>query len=300
MLLTNGNRVIMKTSVLFLFAFFICPLSVFASTIENLLNKKGYSEWGFFSVSEAFNGRSNQSSEDEINKLFDRKKIIFNGDLLTITNACTYKYVAQLNTPLSFWGSSKTVNYYKTFLSDYKIKIPDKLLYITPVNPTEKCDFPFSEFIILDDEIVFFYENYAVFYFKTQDTLEFHNKKNIKNSSLVNEKQEKLSKICKNIERDTDNYDTSRECFYKDMSLVDTYQEYRDKLNNDDKVYLQDKIISNKNFSMKCENGCISVTYKWNGPDNLTIKQQFEGGGTEIFFSKEAQGCRVVTKSSPD
>lgn len=51
---------------------------------------------------------------------------------------------------------------------------------------------------------------------------------------------------------------------------------------------------------MKCDNGCISVIYKWNGLDRLTIVQQFEGGETQISFTKKVQGCRVVTKSFPD
>ncbi|HFJ9142983.1 TPA: hypothetical protein ACGWIP_004618 [Salmonella enterica] len=187
------------------------------------------------------------------------EKIIFNSDLLPIIDACTYKYAAQLKTPLSFWGSAKTVNSYKVFFSDYKIKIPDKTLDITPINPSEKCEFPFFEFIVVDDEIVFFYENYAVFYFKTQKALKSHEKKKIENSLLVNKKQTSMSKICKDIERNTDNYNTYRECFYKSMSLVETYREYRNELMNDDKAYLQGKIISNKNFSMKCDNGCIAV-----------------------------------------
>lgn len=98
---------------------------------------------------------------------------------------------------------------------------------------------------MVDDEIVFFYENYAVFYFKTQKALKSHEKKNIENSLLVNTKQTSMSKICKDIERNTDNYNT--------------YREYRKELMNDDKAYLQGKIISNKNFSMKCDNGCIAV-----------------------------------------
>lgn len=169
---------------------------------------------------ESFDGRTNQSSEGKVAKLFDRK-IIFNSDLLSIIDACTYKYAAQLKTPLSFWGSAKTVNSYKVFFSDYKIKIPDKTLDITPINPSEKCEFPFFEFIVVDDEIVFFYESYAVFYFKTQKALKSHEKKNIENSLLVNTKQTSMSKICKDIERNTDNYNTYREFFYKSMSLVE-------------------------------------------------------------------------------
>lgn len=106
---------------------------------------------------------------------------------------------------------------------------------------------------------MFLYENYAVFYFKTQKALKSHEKKNIENSLLVNTKQTSMSKICKDIERNTDNYNTYRECFYKSMSLVETYRECRNELMNDDKAYLQGKIISNKNFSMKCDNGCIAV-----------------------------------------
>jgi len=296
MLTINLGRMLMKRFVLI---FFISPLNTSASTLDNLLQKNEHSEWNYFFISQPFNGRISQSSEEKVAKLFNGKKIVFNNDLLSITDACTYKYATQLNSPLSFWKSSKTVSFYKIFFSDYKIKIPDSFLNITPENPSEKCEFPFSDFLVLENEIVFFYENNAVFYFKSQEELKSH-VKNIIN--VISERPTSSSKICKENEHHTDDYDTSYECFYKALSLIDTYREYRNELKEEDNKYLVDKIITNKDFSIKCDSdsGCLTVIYKWNGPDNLAITQQFDGGRTVISFSKEAQGCRVVTKLSPD
>lgn len=281
-------------------SFLTFPSNVFSSTIDNILQKKESAEWRYFFVSEPFNAKNNDSSENETVKLFDGKKIIFNGQSLTITNACAYKYAAQVNTPLSFWGSFKTVRFYKEFFSNYKVEVPNKFLDVTPVNPLETCDFPFSEFIVLGDELVFFYKNHAVLYFKTLEALKSHEKENIRNDPSVKQGLMGISKNCKEIERNPDNYDTSQECFYNNLDLIEAYKAYREGLLKDSKKYLQDTIISNKDFSMKCDNGCITVIYKWHGPNNLVITQQFDGGETEISFSKEVQGCRVVTKSFPD
>ncbi|EOF6284765.1 hypothetical protein ACK1C5_004374 [Salmonella enterica] len=300
MLNTNMKNIVMKNSVLIFLFLFASPLYVYASTIENILQKKEHSEWRYFFISEIFEGESNRSPSEKVVKLFDGKKIIFNGDLLSITDACTYKYAAELKTPLSFWKSYKTINFYENFFSGYKIKMPKKFLDITPINPSEKCDFPFSEFIVLDDKIVFFYEHNAIFYFKNEKELKYHEKISAENNDNVDEKSIESESICKEIESNADDYNSSEECFYKNMSVIDTYLEYRKKLMDYDKKYLQDEIISNKNFSTKCYGGCIIVTYKWDGPDNLVITQQFDGGETEISFSKEVQGCRVVTKLFPD
>lgn len=300
MLSTNKSNVVVKVVVLFFLISFFNPLYVSASSTEKILQKKGYSEWGYFLISESFNGEDNRGSKNRVETLFHRKKIIFNGNVLSINDVCTYKYAAKLTTPLSFWGSSKTVNYYKMFFSDYKIKMPTKFLEITPVNPIEDCEFPFSEFIVLDDEVIFFYENYAVFYFKTPEVLKAHKKNNEGNAALVKKKEIGISKVCKGIERNTNNYNTSRECFYNGMNLIDTYREYRSELTNHDGKYLQNNIIPNKDFSIKCDDECIAIIYKWNGTNKLVITQQFDGGETEISFNKEEQGCRVVTKSFPD
>jgi len=300
MLNTNANRSVITIAALILSCFLTVSLNVSASTIDNILQKKEHAEWRYFFVSESFNTKGNDSSANEAVKLFDSKKLIFNGQSLTITNACTYKYAAQVNAPLSFWGSFKTVRFYKDFFSNYKVEIPNKFLNVTPVNPLETCDFPFSEFIVLGDELVFFYKNHAVLYFKTLEASKFHEKKNIRNDPNVKQDLMGVSKNCKEVERNPDNYDTSQECLYNNLELIEAYKAYREELLKDSKKYLQDTIISNKDFSMKCDNGCIAVIYKWNGPNNLVVTQQFDGGETEISFSKEVQGCRVVTKSFPE
>lgn len=267
-------------------------------TIENILQKKENSEWVYSFISESFDSISNKISEDNIAKLFEDKKIVFNGDSLSITNTCKYRYSALLHTPVSFWGSYETVKQYEEFFSGYKIKMPTKILDITPMNPSEECEYPFSEFIVLDDKIVFFYKNNAVFYFKDQGGLRAHKNKNTKENATTGRSPVDISRVCKEIERNKENYDTIHECFYKGMDITNTYLQYRSESGNG--KYLQDKLTLNKNFSIKCDSGCIDIIYKWNGPDNLIIRQQFEGGETEISFSNESKGCRVLTKSFPD
>ena len=84
------------------------------------------------------------------------------------------------------------------------------------------------------------------------------------------------------------------------MGLLNSYKKYRDGLQIDYKKYLLDTIFTNENLTKKCDNGCIEVDYKWSGPHMLIIKQDFNGGETEIHFIEETNGTRVITKSYPD
>jgi hypothetical protein len=275
---------------------------VLASDIDAIKQKTDSSEWRFFFIVDLSDNQNSVSQNKSVEQLFNGKIVFFNNDTLSISNACSYKYAAQKMIPLEYWGNKQTVSYYESFFSDYNIKLDGGILEISPINPSENCDFPFYEFVILDDIVVFIYKNQAILYFKTEKDLIDHRKVDYKVvSSIVNKNSEKESfiKKCKDIERDENTYDTIHECYYKEINILDAYKKYRDDL-VEGKNYLLETVTINKNVVMKCDNGCIEVNYKWNGPDDLIIVQQFNGGETEIHFSKDEQGTKVITKSSPD
>ncbi|EOU1338183.1 hypothetical protein [Cronobacter malonaticus] len=120
--------------------------------MDAIYKYKENSRWPYFFVSKG----DGDSINSKIGDFFNGKELIFKSGVFSVTDSCAYNYHAQIFTPVSFWGSSKTVDYYKSFFSNYKISIPHEFITVTPVNPSEKCEFPFTEFIILNDVVVFF------------------------------------------------------------------------------------------------------------------------------------------------
>ncbi|MEP9243947.1 hypothetical protein ABKT97_01485 [Enterobacter hormaechei] len=253
--------------------------------VTDILSPNNSTSWVSYLISEPIILGGEDVTKDSIDVIFKGNNIVIDNTNVSIGNICKYEYSKESISPLEYWHSEKTVDLYKKFLSAYNIKLGGKLNLITPINPSVKCDYPFSYFIEVDGSLVFILKNRAIIY--------SHNNKNddVPNSVCMH-KEQSLEQIFENGDIE--------ECFYKNKNILSSYQKYRDSLTNDNKKYLRKNIELNKSFSMKCDNGCITVIYKWDGPDHLTISQQFDGGETEISFSKEVQGCRVVTKSLPD
>lgn len=241
--------------------------------------------WDKFRISERIDPKGEDVTKDSINDIFKGKKIIIDNTNITVSGACKYEYSRENMTPLEYWHSQKTVNLYKQILSDHNVKLSSELNLITPVSPSVECVYPFSYFIEADNSLIFVLKNRAIIY------------------SQKNEEKSVFDDECKHKEQTpeqiVENGDID-ECYYKNLNVLNSYKKYRERLTGDRKKYLRKKINLNENFTMKCDNGCITVIYKWNGSDNLVITQQFEGGETVISFSKEAHGCQVVTKSFAD
>ncbi|QIM43072.1 hypothetical protein [Leclercia adecarboxylata] len=246
--------------------------------------------WEGYFISKPIIPGEESVSENSIDDFFKGKKIVIDDKKVTIGNTCIYEYSKETMTPLEYWHSKKTVNFYKKFLSFYKVKLGGKLNLITPTIPPVECGYPFTDFIELDGSLLFIFNNRAVIYDNNNNN---NNRNNFDASGVIClHKGQSAEQIFENGDIE--------ECFYKGENIFDSYQKYRGVLTDDGKKYLQESIVLNKDSSMKCYDGCIAVIYKWDGPDRLTITQQFEGGETEISFTKETQGCRVVTKSFPD
>lgn len=274
--------------------FIICFLLIFSSVanarveseIESVVDKNTVT-WKHYVVSDLIMPGGKDITEESVsyvNNVFNGKRINIDRVNVNIPGTCKYEYYMESITPLKYWHSQKTVDLYVKLLSKYNVTLNGDVILITPTRPSNKCGYPFSYFIKVDESLVFVLNNRMVIYSQ-------------------NENGEKSDDIENHDDVDSqmmDEYGSVSESFYHGDTLLDAYGKYRDGLTTDYKNHLVEKILLNKDFTMKCENGCIEVDYNWSGPDKLIIKLMFEGGETEIDFLKEAQGTKVLTKSSPD
>lgn len=241
--------------------------------------------WKRYVVSERIDPQGQDVAEYSINEVFKGREIVIDDKNVTVEGVCKYEYHKEAMTPLQYWGSQKTVELYNIFLSGYNVELNDTLELITPVNPSIECIYPFSYFIKIDGSLVFVLKNRAVIYSQLSEG------DKVSNAECVHKEQ--------TIEQVYENGDIV-DCYYKNMSVLESYSKYRNELASSDRANLQGEIVFGKNFSMKCNNGCILTEYKWSGPGNLIVTQQFDGGEKKIYFNEEEQGSRVVTKSFPD
>lgn len=241
--------------------------------------------WKNYVISERIDPQGEDVDKNIVDEKFKNKTVSLDNENVTITGVCRYKFNKEKMSPIKYWKSKNTVDLYKRFFSTYNVKLNDELILITPMNPSVDCEYPFSYFIEVNDSLIFVLKNRAVIY------------------SLGNEAMSAPTGECthknQTPEQVYENGDID-ECYYKSVNIVDAYRRYRNGMTGESSKYLQGDIVSNKDFSMKCYDGCINVEYKWNGSDNLTIKQLFDGGETDISFITEKKGVRVITKSFPD
>ncbi|EPN9539419.1 hypothetical protein ACT474_001020 [Cronobacter malonaticus] len=275
------------------FYLLIFSFGTLASSMDAIYKYKENSRWPYFFVSKG----DGDSINSKIGDFFNGKELIFKSGVFSVTDSCAYNYHAQIFTSVSFWGSSKTVDYYKSFFSNYKISIPHEFIIVTPVNPSEKCEFPFTEFIILNDVVVFFYKSSVVFYFKTHEALIYHQSKDkitkkTHDSSAVKE--------CKEIKKDDANYNTFTECFFKGMNVALTYETYYKQLNPSDKTKLLAEIDVGRDETKKLGSVTVTVSYKWLGTNELVVTQQYDGGLTTLHFIQETNGTKLIRELSPD
>ncbi|MGY5360290.1 hypothetical protein ACXFAT_21080 [Cronobacter dublinensis] len=265
-----------------------------ASTTNAIFQNIEVSEWSYFFILKPF--KQNKISYDNMLKFFNEKKITFNAGRFSVGDVCSYKYHAQFYSPVTFWGGAKTVDYYKALFSNYKINVPDKFLSIKPVNPLENCEFPFSEFIVLDNALVFFYENNVIFYFKNRQDLIAHQNQKNDHSNIHDDR----SKICMTEKINDDSYERSFDCFYKNKDVISAYKVYREGLDSNNKRILLEVIQENQNNIMKYDNDSVEVSYEWIGRDELDVRQRYDGGEILLHFVKGKGGTKVTREISPD
>ncbi|KGM27051.1 hypothetical protein KS18_16760 [Photorhabdus luminescens] len=261
---------------------------VSASAIKRELNN---SEWGYSYVSGPIVATSDGVNKGVIENTFRMRKMNFNNNILNVTGLCSYEYLAEKKTPISYWYSNKTVELYREFFSKYNVKLSDYIYNISPVDPDQTCEYPFSDFIYIDNKMVFIYDGYAVFYSRV------NNSKSLSNTKLGND-------FCKHIEQPIElvykNGDIT-ECDYNGVNIVEAYAAFRNNsIQRSDGFYLPAKLNMMKDITVKCDKDCMEIKYIWVNKSKLKIIIEFSGGTTEIYFNENKNGTKVITKSYPD
>lgn len=281
----------MNKVLAFLSAFFFSAM-VNAGVGNNIVSstENETAIWRDFVISEPIIPEGEYVTKESISELFKGKMISMDKTTVNVSEECRYKYNVKNTTPILHWHSEKTVKLYSDLLYKYNIRLNDSVSLITPKATPSECDYPFSYFIIVDNSLIFYLKNRMIIYPSGSE---------IKNT-YKNSIDDDFKVLKKNPPIQANEYEQVEEVFYQGMGLLNSYKKYRDGLQIDYKKYLLDTIFINENLTKKCDNGCIEVDYKWSDPHVLIIKQDFNGGETEIHFIEETNGTRVITKSYPD
>lgn len=89
-------------------------------------------------------------------------------------------------------------------------------------------------------------------------------------------------------------------CEYKDMSLLQAYSIYlAEMLSDAQKDFIQSP-QPGQNKHIDNLGNAMSVDYKWQGVNDLTIDQFYAGGETNITFKHNGKDTTVITTSYPD
>lgn len=144
--------------------------------------------WKSYLITEPITLGGSNDTKDSVDTFFKGSKIVIGNANVTIGNICKYEYSKESISPLEYWHSKKTSDFYKGFLSDYNVKAGDKLNLFSPTNPSVRCDYPFSYFIEVDGSLVFVHKNRAIIY--SQD-----NKKEYVSNVICNHKEQSAEQI---------------------------------------------------------------------------------------------------------
>lgn len=280
----------MNKVLAFLNVFFFSAM-VNASVANDMVSptEKESSTWRDYIISEPIISEGEYATKESISALFKGKRISIDKTMVNVSEVCRYKYNIKNITPILYWHSEKTVRLYSDLLYKYNIRLNNLVSLITPAATSNECDYPFTYFIIVDNSLIFSLKNRMIIY---------HSDSEIKKHRNSSDDDFRVTKKTPSLQ--ADEYEQIEEVFNQEMDLINSYKKYRDSLQIDYKKHLVGTIFTNVDLTKKCDNGCIKVDYKWSGPHVLIIKQDFNGGETEIHFIEENHGTRIITKSYPD
>ncbi|MFS7198151.1 hypothetical protein AB6866_23045 [Rahnella inusitata] len=280
----------MNKVLAFLNVFFFSAM-VNASVANDMVSptEKESSTWRDYMISEPIISEGEYATKESISALFKGKRISIDKTMVNVSEVCRYKYNIKNITPILYWHSEKTVRLYSDLLYKYNIRLNNLVSLITPAATSNECDYPFTYFIIVDNSLIFSLKNRMIIY---------HSDSEIKKHRNSSDDDFRVTKKTPSLQ--ADEYEQIEEVFNQEMDLINSYKKYRDSLQIDYKKHLVGTIFTNVDLTKKCDNGCIKVDYKWSGPHVLIIKQDFNGGETEIHFIEENHGTRIITKSYPD
>lgn len=239
--------------------------------------------WGSYVISEPIEPSGENRDIGLVDDVFKNKTISIDGSHVVVGDLCNYKFSKEELTPIAYWNSKGSVKIYKGILEKYNVGSFSKVELFTPMEPSNKCPYPFSYFIKINKNLIFTQSNRLVIYSQGVQSI---------TEGECAHKKQTLEQVYENGDINT--------CKFKGVNVVDAYNKYRKNANNINASTLSEEISPNKDNIIKCDSGCIEINYIWNGPDHLVVKQQFEGGETVVSFDKKDFGVLVEEKSFSD
>lgn len=248
-------------------------------------------EWGFYKTSRT--DFFNNHDSDMIGNLarvyqgvtvkYDGKTLVIENPIINEKMVCSFEYVRQDQTLLSYLYSKNTVSLYERIFNEEGIDSPRDIHALIALNPDKECPSPYAQFIEIQDYLVIIDQNYMIF-FKSTTTRS-------KPTQLISND---FSKFCKQENEDEIFDGTSKfKCDFKGMSLLESYDELKRFDSNGD--FLKERIPT-KNIDFHIHDGMIR--YFWeNGGLNVVISQGAESwhytfeeydGGTRLFILDES------------
>lgn len=271
----------MKMTLKYMILFLLFCVS--NQVVANNINEQESGVWGTYVISEPIEPSGENKDIDLVEDDFKNKTISINNSHVVVNDLCNYKFNKEAMSPVAYWNSEKSAEIYKSVLSKYKVEGFSKVELFTPIDPTEKCPYPFSYFIKINQSLIFTQNNRLVIYSQSPQPI------------VVDECSHKKQ----SLEEVYENGDVNI-CKYKGVNVIEAYNKYRKKTKDMNATNLTDKLLPNKDSVVKCNEECIETSYKWNGTDHLVVKQQFEGGETIVSFDKKEYGVLVEQKSFAD
>lgn len=101
-------------------------------------------------------------------------------------------------------------------------------------------------------------------------------------------------------EDDPDEMVFVQSCQYKNMGLLQAYALYLSKIMPDSQKDFIKNPQPGQSKHIKDLGNAMFVDYKWQGVNDLSIDQAYEGGETKITFKYNGKDTAVITTSYPD
>jgi hypothetical protein len=227
-----------------------------------------------------------QKTRNEIISELSQMKISIDDKtkLFTVENHCSFEYVLKTTSLSKYYGNDKTIEIYKKEFANKNIIFDENnLIVYQSLYPEKDCQHPASEFIKVNEMLIFVYQGYLIFLKEGNDKF---------NETFSKIKDEEINCYKKQGNND---YTSTEICEFKKVNNRDQlYDHLRIHFDLDNLL----KRLPTKDTIYSIENTC-KIYYKIK-KDTVGIKEIFDGGINEykIYYSKH-QGVIEVIKS-PD
>lgn len=230
---------------------------------------------------------------------FQEKKVILKNNILHVGDM-SCEVINRKITPIEYWMSESAISFYRDFFKNYNVIIPKEFNYISSVNPGSECQEPFSEFIEMNGDLVFFYKNRVAWYYPEGDKRLSKSNIGVDTEKAVTESD---TVICENSSNEMDvvyQQGFIMSCFYPGIDLISAYNKSCEGYKQDEALkMLKSDIKRGKNESVVIASD-FTFDYRWKSTNELEVIVEQPGGTTRLIYLQKKSGTTVKSISSPD